>query len=100
VLHVRVAAPPVEGRANAALIELLAKTLGVSKSRVSIEAGQRGREKVVWVEGLDDGELRGFTWSLASSGDETVGWGRKRRSVRGGAGGPTKPGSGETGAVG
>jgi uncharacterized protein YggU (UPF0235/DUF167 family) len=40
-LKVRVAAPPVEGAANAALLALLAKALGVPKSSLSIVGGRR-----------------------------------------------------------
>jgi len=53
-LKARVAAPPVEGEANAALTSLLAKSLGVSKGAVRIAAGQTGRLKQVEVEGLDE----------------------------------------------
>lgn len=56
-LKARVAAPPVEGEANAALTALLAKALGVSKSSVRIAAGQTGRLKQVEVEGLDPAAL-------------------------------------------
>lgn len=56
-LKARVAAPPVEGEANAALTQLLARTLGVSKSSVRIAAGQTGRLKQVEVEGLDPAVL-------------------------------------------
>lgn len=56
-LKARVAAPPVEGEANAALTVLLAKALGVSKSSVRIAAGQTGRLKQVEVEGLDAAAL-------------------------------------------
>jgi len=56
-LKARVAAPPVEGEANAALTALLAKALGVSKSAVRIAAGQTGRLKQVEVEGLDEVRL-------------------------------------------
>ncbi len=51
VLKVRVAAPPVDGQANAALIRLLAKSLGVAKSAVAITAGQTARIKTVAIEG-------------------------------------------------
>jgi uncharacterized protein (TIGR00251 family) len=59
-LRARVAAPPVEGQANAALVKLVAKTLGVPKSRVAIVRGQSARDKVVRVEGLsrDDAHAR------------------------------------------
>ena len=52
VLRVRVAAPPVGGRANDALIALLAEALGVPKSSVHIQRGAAGRRKLVRVEGL------------------------------------------------
>ncbi len=44
-LAVRLTAPPVEGKANAALCAFLAKRLGVPKSRVRLEAGEKGRDK-------------------------------------------------------
>lgn len=51
-LLVRLSAPPVEGAANAELIQLLAKALDVPKRQLTIVAGQRGRLKRVKVEGL------------------------------------------------
>ena len=55
---VRVNAPPVDGKANAAVARVLAKALGVPKGRVSLVRGERSRDKVVAVGGLDDHELR------------------------------------------
>ena len=52
VLRVSVTAPPRDGKANAALLELLAETLGVAKSRLRIARGHSSRDKVVAVEGL------------------------------------------------
>jgi len=52
-LKVRVAAPPVEGAANAALLALLAKILGVPKSSLSIASGARARLKLVDIDGCD-----------------------------------------------
>jgi uncharacterized protein (TIGR00251 family) len=49
---VRLHAAPVEGAANAELIEVLADALDVPKRAVSIVAGERGRQKRVRVEGL------------------------------------------------
>jgi uncharacterized protein (TIGR00251 family) len=48
----RVRAPPVDGRANAALEKLLAKALGVPPSHVQVVRGQSAREKVVRVDGV------------------------------------------------
>lgn len=58
VLKVRVRARPVEGEANAALILLLSKALGVSRSAVSLARGGQSRLKMIEVEGLEDAELR------------------------------------------
>jgi hypothetical protein len=51
-LLVRLNAPPVEGAANAELIRLIAATLHVPRSRVTIVAGARSRSKRVSVEGI------------------------------------------------
>jgi uncharacterized protein (TIGR00251 family) len=51
-LMVRLAAPPVEGRANAALQALLAAALGVRRSQVSLRTGEKSRTKIVRVEGV------------------------------------------------
>jgi uncharacterized protein (TIGR00251 family) len=58
VLVVRVTAPPVDGKANAALCALLARVAGVAPSRVAVVRGQTARDKVVRVEGVDDVALR------------------------------------------
>jgi len=54
---VRVTAAPAEGAANAAVIETLAKALGVPKSRLAITAGATGRLKRVAVRGIAQEEL-------------------------------------------
>ena len=46
-LVVRVSAPPVEGAANEAVIEAVARALGVPRAAVTIERGHRGRRKVL-----------------------------------------------------
>jgi len=46
---VRLAAPPVDGRANEALIEFIAAQYGVPRRNVTIEAGERSRQKRVRV---------------------------------------------------
>lgn len=57
-LSVRVAAPPVEGQANAALAALLAGVLDVRPSAVTVEHGARGRDKLVRITGLTPAEVR------------------------------------------
>jgi uncharacterized protein (TIGR00251 family) len=52
-LLVRLNSPPVDGAANAELVEVIATTLGVSKRAVSIVAGERSRRKRIRVEGID-----------------------------------------------
>jgi uncharacterized protein len=57
VLKVRLAAAAVEGQANAALVAVLAKALGVAKSAVRIVSGQTSRSKLVEAEGVGEPEL-------------------------------------------
>ncbi|UCC71681.1 MAG: DUF167 domain-containing protein [Gemmatimonadota bacterium] len=58
VLKIRLAAPPVAGAANAELAAFLARTLGLPKSAVRIVKGERGRNKVVEVEGASAPQVR------------------------------------------
>ncbi len=57
VVHARVSAPPVDGRANRALCRLIAKRAGVAPSRVSVVRGGKSREKLVRVEGVEQAAL-------------------------------------------
>jgi len=57
-LLVRLNAPPVEGAANAELIEVIANALGVSKRSVSIAAGEQSRRKIVHVSGVSVDEVQ------------------------------------------
>jgi uncharacterized protein (TIGR00251 family) len=56
-LKVRLTAPPVDGAANAALVELLARRLGLAKSQVTLIRGQTSRHKVVAVAGRGAAEV-------------------------------------------
>ena len=66
-LKIRISSPPVEGEANRACIELLAKTLGVSKSEIRLLRGERSREKTFLIsrpigfvsEKFDDTRMNG-----------------------------------------
>ena len=63
VLVVRVAAPPVEGAANEALIEFLASALQVPRRAVQILGGERGRRKRVAIDGVTTEQI---PWSRTS----------------------------------
>lgn len=52
-IKIRIAAPPVDGKANGTLIEFLAEILGVPSSEIEIVAGDTGRDKLVSVLNLD-----------------------------------------------
>lgn len=56
-LKIKIAAPPVEGAANQALIKFLAALLGHPAALISLVAGQRGRRKIVKIEDLEEEEL-------------------------------------------
>ena len=56
-LRVAVTAPPVDGAANAAVIEALAGAFGVRRAAVTIVRGERGRRKTVRIEGADGAVL-------------------------------------------
>ncbi len=57
VLRIRLTAPPVENRANEALVRFLAGVLDVPRACVEIVAGDRGRNKIVRVRGITAAEL-------------------------------------------
>jgi uncharacterized protein len=52
-VKIRLTAPPVEGKANEALIQFLADVLEVSASRIEIVAGSTGRDKLVSILNMD-----------------------------------------------
>ncbi len=56
-LRLRLTSPPVDDAANKQCVELIAKTLGIAKSRVVIKSGAKSRHKVVTVEGVDSAFL-------------------------------------------
>ncbi|MBI3440146.1 MAG: DUF167 domain-containing protein [Proteobacteria bacterium] len=59
-LKARVRAAPEDGKANAALEALLAKALGVAKSKVKVARGATARLKAVEIEGVSDTEIAAF----------------------------------------
>ena len=52
-LKVQLAAPPVDGEANAALVDFIARTLGVPRRAVTLVSGEASRRKRVRVAGVD-----------------------------------------------
>lgn len=58
VLQARVSAPPVDGKANKALCRLVAKRAGVAPSRVTVVRGEKSRQKLLLVEGIDEESLK------------------------------------------
>ena len=58
VYRIKVTAPPVDGRANKALIAFLAKALRVPKRAVSILSGETSRDKRLRIQGVTDTELK------------------------------------------
>ena len=56
-LRVYVTAAPERGKANEAVISLLAKRLGIAKRQIQIERGHRTRDKVILIEGMESKEL-------------------------------------------
>jgi uncharacterized protein len=52
-VRIRLTAPPVEGKANEALVVFLADVLGIAKSRIQVVAGASGRDKLVTIDDLD-----------------------------------------------
>jgi uncharacterized protein (TIGR00251 family) len=57
-LKIRVAAPPLDSRANQLVIDLIAEKLGVPKSRVSLRRGRRSRAKLIEVLAPGEDALR------------------------------------------
>ncbi len=59
-LKIRLAAPPVDGKANEALIKFVAETLKLPKSAVNLKSGQTSRRKVLEVNGSSREALAGL----------------------------------------
>jgi uncharacterized protein (TIGR00251 family) len=62
-IKIRLNAPPVEGKANEALVKFLAETLGVSRAQIEIVRGHASRRKVVRVRGVTAEQIEEITKS-------------------------------------
>ena len=56
-IRIRIKEPPVEGKANRALVTFLSEMLGVRKNQIEIVAGQKGLDKIVAVEAMTAEEV-------------------------------------------
>lgn len=69
-LKIKIAAPPVDGAANKALIEFLAETLGLPKNQVDIVAGETSERKLISLVGISPGKVDTILRGLAGDADE------------------------------
>jgi uncharacterized protein (TIGR00251 family) len=58
VLAVRIAAAPVEGAANASVLKMIARRLGLPPSSVTLVSGVRARVKVIEIAGMSEADVR------------------------------------------
>ncbi len=57
-LKLKIAAPALEGRANEELVEFLAEKLSLPRRSVTLVSGEKSRDKVVAIEGLEETDAR------------------------------------------
>ena len=57
MLKIKVAAPPEKGKANKAILEFLAKQLGIRKNALQITSGQTCCIKQIWIEGVTEKDV-------------------------------------------
>lgn len=60
-LKIRIAAPPVDGAANAEVIKLLARTFKISKSKITIVTGETSKKKRIKIRNLSESKFREVT---------------------------------------
>ncbi|MCX6981896.1 MAG: DUF167 domain-containing protein [Verrucomicrobia bacterium] len=58
-VKIKVAAPAIEGKANEALLEFIAEKLGIHRRNLTLIAGEKSRDKLIEIAGLDATEARG-----------------------------------------
>ena len=58
-VKIKIAAPAIEGKANEALLEFLAEKLGLHRRNLTLIAGEKSRDKLIEIAGLDATEARG-----------------------------------------
>ena len=70
VLRMKIAAPPVDGKANKELIAYLSDILNMRKSAITIEKGQTNRSKLISIEGIDETHLSDAIGCVLESGTQ------------------------------
>jgi len=65
-LKLRLTTPPVDGKANKAVIAFLAKLLHLPKSALDIKSGQQSRSKIVAIRGADEQQVRALLAALVA----------------------------------
>ena len=60
-LKIRISSPPVEGKANEALVEFLSRVMGVRKSGIEILEGLKSRKKLLRISGVTTKDLEKLT---------------------------------------
>lgn len=63
-LRVRIQAPPVEGKANEALVKWVGRIFGIRRGRIELIHGARGNKKTLLLRGLELGEAQGILTAL------------------------------------
>ena len=58
ILKLRIAAPPVEGKANKKLVEFLSEILHIAKRNIAIKAGLTGKHKIINIDNLSLDDLK------------------------------------------
>ncbi len=65
VLHLKIAAPPLKGKANKELVKFLSGIFKVSRGNLTVEKGMTSRRKVITIRGLTQDQIMGQLERLA-----------------------------------
>ena len=69
IFHIKIAAPPVKGKANAELLSFLSRQLDIRRSELTILKGYTSRNKVIGITGLNQHEVNQRLAALLSASD-------------------------------
>lgn len=64
VLHLKIAAPPIKGKANQELITFLSDIMGIARSNLSIEKGISSKRKLISITGLTQSQVIGYIQNI------------------------------------